>query len=355
MAKELWKGNEAIAQAAIRAGCDCFFGYPITPQNGTPDYLPPNAPNGARFFAQCAPGVPPTTMVSGPPPPGRGPRPPPSPPGVGLRRGGIGSRAGAGLPAVIVNVMRGGPGLGSIQPSQADYYQATRGGGNGDYRTIVLAPCNIQEAVDLTQEAFDLADCYRNPVVVLADGMIGQMMEPIEWHDIPKRELPPKDWAASGRNGRAHNNFVTSLFIEAQACEEHDLAIQAKYDLIEEREIRWEEKNTQDCQVLLVAYGTPSRIAMSAIEQLAERGVKAGLFRPITLWPFPYAALKKAASQASVQAVLTVEMSLGQMVDDVRLAVEGEKPVYFEGRAGGSIPTLTQIVDAAERALKGGK
>ena len=207
----------------------------------------------------------------------------------------------------------------------------------------------------MTQEAFDLADCYRNPVVVLADGMIGQMMEPIEWHDIPKRELPPKDWAASGRNGRAHNNFVTSLFIEAQACEEHDLAIQAKYDLIEEREIRWEEKNTQDCQVLLVAYGTPSRIAMSAIEQLAERGVKAGLFRPITLWPFPYAALKKAASQASVQAVLTVEMSLGQMVDDVRLAVEGEKPVYFEGRAGGSIPTLTQIVDAAERALKGGK
>ena len=355
MAKELWKGNEAIAQAAIRAGCDCFFGYPITPQNEIPEYMSLHMPKLGRVFVQSESEVAAINMVYGAASSGKRAMTSSSSPGVSLKQEGISYLAGAELPAVIVNVMRGGPGLGSIQPSQADYYQATRGGGNGDYRTIVLAPCNIQEAVDLTQEAFDLADCYRNPVVVLADGMIGQMMEPIEWHDIPKRELPPKDWAASGRNGRAHNTFVTSLFIEAQACEEHDLAIQAKYDLIEEREIRWEEKNTQDCQVLLVAYGTPSRIAMSAIEQLAERGVKAGLFRPITLWPFPYAALKKAASQASVQAVLTVEMSLGQMVDDVRLAVEGEKPVYFEGRAGGSIPTLTQIVDAAERALKGGK
>lgn len=355
MAKELWKGNEAIAQAAIRAGCDCFFGYPITPQNEIPEYMSLHMPKLGRVFVQSESEVAAINMVYGAASSGKRAMTSSSSPGVSLKQEGISYLAGAELPAVIVNVMRGGPGLGSIQPSQADYYQATRGGGNGDYRTIVLAPCNIQEAVDLTQEAFDLADCYRNPVVVLADGMIGQMMEPIEWHDIPKRELPPKDWAASGRNGRAHNNFVTSLFIEAQACEEHDLAIQAKYDLIEEREIRWEEKNTKDCQVLLVAYGTPSRIAMSAIEQLAERGIKAGLFRPITLWPFPYAALKKAASQASVQAVLTVEMSLGQMVDDVRLAVEGEKPVYFEGRAGGSIPTLTQIVDAAERALKGGK
>ena len=355
MAKELWKGNEAIAQAAIRAGCDCFFGYPITPQNEIPEYMSLHMPKLGRVFVQSESEVAAINMVYGAASSGKRAMTSSSSPGVSLKQEGISYLAGAELPAVIVNVMRGGPGLGSIQPSQADYYQATRGGGNGDYRTIVLAPCNIQEAVDLTQEAFDLADCYRNPVVVLADGMIGQMMEPIEWHDIPKRELPSKDWAASGRNGRANNNFVTSLFIEAQACEEHDLAIQAKYDLIEEREIRWEEKNTQDCQVLLVAYGTPSRIAMSAIEQLAERGVKAGLFRPITLWPFPYAALKKAASQASVQAVLTVEMSLGQMVDDVRLAVEGEKPVYFEGRAGGSIPTLTQIVDAAERALKGGK
>lgn len=355
MAKELWKGNEAIAQAAIRAGCDCFFGYPITPQNEIPEYMSLHMPKLGRVFVQSESEVAAINMVYGAAASGKRAMTSSSSPGVSLKQEGISYLAGAELPAVVINVMRGGPGLGSIQPSQADYYQATRGGGNGDYRTIVLAPCNIQEAVDLTQEAFDLADCYRNPVVVLADGMIGQMMEPIEWHDIPKRELPPKDWAAGGRRGRAHNNFLTSLFIEAQACEEHDLAIQAKYDLIEERELRWEERNTQDCQVLLVAYGTPSRIAMSAIEHLAQRGIRAGLFRPITLWPFPYAALKKAACQPSVQAVLAVEMSLGQMVDDVRLAVEGEKPVYFEGRTGGSIPTLTQIVDGAERALKGGK
>ena len=227
MAKELRKGNEAIAQAAIRAGCDCFFGYPITPQNEIPEYMSLHMPKLGRVFVQSESEVAAINMVYGAASSGKRAMTSSSSPGVSLKQEGISYLAGAELPAVIVNVMRGGPGLGSIQPSQADYYQATRGGGNGDYRTIVLAPCNIQEAVDLTQEAFDLADCYRNPVVVLADGMIGQMMEPIEWHDIPKRELPPKDWAASGRNGRAHNNFVTSLFIEAQACEEHDLATQA--------------------------------------------------------------------------------------------------------------------------------
>lgn len=211
MAKELWKGNEAIAQAAIRAGCDCFFGYPITPQNEIPEYMSLHMPKLGRVFVQSESEVAAINMVYGAASSGKRAMTSSSSPGVSLKQEGISYLAGAELPAVIVNVMRGGPGLGSIQPSQADYYQATRGGGNGDYRTIVLAPCNIQEAVDLTQEAFDLADCYRNPVVVLADGMIGQMMEPIEWHDIPKRELPPKDWAASGRNGRAHNNFVTSL------------------------------------------------------------------------------------------------------------------------------------------------
>ena len=251
--------------------------------------------------------------------------------------------------------MRGGPGLGTIQPSQADYFQATRGGGNGDYRTIVLAPCNIQEAVDLTQEAFDLADYYRNPVVLLADGMIGQMMEPIRWQPVPKRELPEKVWAAGGRRGRAHNNFITTLRMDAQDCEDYNLAIQAKYNTIQEQEIRWEEQNTEDCEILLVAYGTPARIAMTAVEQLRAQGIAAGLFRPITLWPFPAEPLGRLAAREGVRAVLSVEMSLGQLVEDVRLAVEGRKPVHLLGRAGGQTPTVAQIIAAAREALKGGK
>ena len=354
MKKELWKGNEAIAEAAIRAGCDCFFGYPITPQNEIPEYMALHMPQKGRVFVQSESEVAAINMVYGAASAGKRAMTSSSSPGVSLKQEGISYLAGAELPAVIVNVMRGGPGLGSIQPSQADYYQATRGGGNGDYRTIVLAPSNIQEAVDLTQEAFDLADLYRNPVVVLADGMIGQMMEPIVWKERPKRELPSKDWAASGRRGREHNNFLTSLLIDAADCEAHNLRLEQKYKTIEEKEVRWEERETEDCEVLLVSYGTPSRISMSAVEQLRAKGVKAGLFRPITLWPFPYKALSKAAGRESVKAVLTVEMCLGQMVDDVRLAVNGAKPVSFTGRSGGSIPTIHQIIQAAEQALKGG-
>jgi len=352
--KELWKGNEAIAEAAIRAGCDCFFGYPITPQNEIPEYLSLHMPRHGRVFVQSESEVAAINMVYGAAASGKRAMTSSSSPGVSLKQEGISYLVGTELPAVIVNVMRGGPGLGSIQPSQADYYQATRGGGNGDYRTIVLAPCNIQEAVDLTQEAFDLADLYRNPVVVLADGMIGQMMEPIVWKERPKRELPPKDWAASGRGGRSHNNFLTSLHIDAVDCEAHNLRLEQKYKAMEAQEVRWEARESEDCEVLLVAYGTPSRISMSAVEQLRAKGIRAGLFRPITLWPFPYEALGQIARQESVKAVLTVEMCLGQMVDDVRLAVDGAKPVSFTGRSGGSIPTITQIVQAAEEALKGG-
>ena len=355
MKKELWKGNEAIAEAAIRAGCDCFFGYPITPQNEIPEYLALHMPKHGKVFVQSESEVAAINMVYGAAASGKRAMTSSSSPGISLKQEGISYLAGTELPAVIVNVMRGGPGLGSIQPAQSDYYQATRGGGNGDYRTIVLAPCNIQEAVDLTQEAFDLADLYRNPVVVLADGMIGQMMEPIVWKDRPKKELPPKDWAASGRDGRDHNNFLTSLYIDALDCEEHNLRLEKKYQIMEAREVRWEEKETEDCEVLLVAYGTPSRISMSAVEQLRAKGIKAGLFRPITLWPFPYEALNRAACRDSVKAVVTAEMCLGQMVDDVRLAVNGAKPVSFAGRPGGSVLTITQIVEAAEQALKGGE
>ena len=355
MKKELWKGNEAIAQAAIRAGCDCFFGYPITPQNEIPEYMSLHLPEAGGVFVQSESEIAAINMVYGAAASGKRAMTSSSSPGVSLKQEGISFLACAELPAVIVNVMRGGPGLGTIQPSQADYFQATRGGGNGDYRTIVLAPCNIQEAVDLTQEAFDLADCYRNPVVVLADGMIGQMMEPIQWHPVPKRELPEKTWAAGGRRGRVHNNFITSLLMDAQDCENHNLAIQAKYDRIQAQEIRWQEKHTEDCEILLVAYGTPARIAMTAVEQLRAQGIAAGLFRPITLWPFPNVPLAHLANQERVKSILTVEMSLGQMVEDVRLAVEGKKPVHFLGRSGGQTPTVAEIVAAARETLKGGK
>ena len=355
MKKELWKGNEAIAQAAIRAGCDCFFGYPITPQNEIPEYMSLHLPEAGGVFVQSESEVAAINMVYGAAASGKRAMTSSSSPGVSLKQEGISFLAGAELPAVIVNVMRGGPGLGTIQPSQADYFQATRGGGNGDYRTIVLAPCNIQEAVDLTQEAFDLADYYRNPVVLLADGMIGQMMEQIRWQPVPKRELTEKIWAAGGRKGRAHNNFITTLRMDAQDCEDYNLAIQAKYNTIQEQEIRWEEQNTEDCEILLVAYGTPARIAMTAVEQLRAQGIAAGLFRPITLWPFPAEPLGRLAAREGVRAVLSVEMSLGQLVEDVRLAVEGRKPVHRLGRSGGQTPTVAQIIAAAREALKGGK
>jgi len=247
--------------------------------------------------------------------------------------------------------MRGGPGLGSIQPAQSDYFQATRGGGNGDYRTITLAPNTIQEAVDLTQEAFDLADKYRNPVMVLADGMIGQMMEPIEWKEYKPMELPPKDWATTGTKGKREHNIVNSLFIDAAGCEIHNYNLEKKWKAMEEAERRWEEVDLDDAEVLIVAYGTPARISLSAAEILKAQGIKAGLFRPITLWPFPMMELREAIMRPNIKAVLTVEMSLGQMVEDVRYAALDQKPVSFFGKPGGVIPTQYEIAAAAKAAL----
>lgn len=353
MNKELWKGNEAIAEAAIRAGCNCFFGYPITPQNEIPEYMSMRMPQVGGVFVQSESEVSAINMVYGAAGSGVRTMTSSSSPGISLKQEGISYMAGAELPAVIVNVMRGGPGLGSIQPSQSDYYQATRGGGNGDYRTIVLAPCNIQEAVDLTREAFDLADYYRNPVMLLADGMIGQMMEPIVWRDIPARKIPPKDWAASGRKGRSTNRFITSLLIDAQVCEDHNLHLAEKYATMEKNEVRWEENGVEEGRILIVAYGTPSRIAMSAIEELERQHyIKAGLLRPITLWPFPQTRIRELSKRENIKAILVVEMSLGQMVDDVRLAVDGQKPVKFLGRTGGAIPTVAEIVSATKQTLR---
>lgn len=351
MKREIWKGSEAIAEAAIRAGCRGFFGYPITPQNEIPEYMSLRMPQVGGVFVQAESEVAAINMVYGAAGSGVRAMTSSSSPGVSLKQEGISYAAGAQLPAVIVNVMRGGPGLGSIQPSQADYFQATRGGGNGDYRTPVLAPANLQEAVDLVQEAFDIADQYRTPVVVLADGLIGQMMEPIVWKEHKQRSLPPKDWASSGRGDRDHNNFINSLLIDAPSCEKHNEELLKIYAEIEKNEVRWEEIMLEDAELVFTAYGTPARIAITVAENLRKKGIKAGVFRPITLWPFPYARLREIAEQASVKVFLDVEMSAGQMVEDVKLAVGDRKPIDFYGRLGGMIPTVSEIEAKAEAVM----
>ena len=353
MAKELWKGNEAIAEAAIRAGCDCFFGYPITPQSEVPEYMSVHLPKAGGVFVQSESEVAAINMVYGAAGAGMRAMTSSSSPGISLKQEGITYLAAAELPCVIVNVMRGGPGLGTIQPGQGDYFQATRGGGNGDYRTVVLAPSNVQETVDFVQEAFDIADQYRSPVVVLADGLIGQMMEPIEWRAVPKRQLPPKDWAASGKKGRDHTNVINSLFLNPEECDALNQRLTLKYAEIERNEVRWDTASCEDAEVLITAYGTPARIALTALDALREEGIRAGLFRPVTLWPFPEKALRDLASESHVKVILDVEMSsTGQMLDDVRLAVEGKKPIRYLGRAGGLIPTVEEMIESAKTALK---
>lgn len=353
MEKELWKGNEAIAEAAIRAGCDCYFGYPITPQSEVPEYMSAHMPEHGRVFVQAESELASINMVYGAAGAGMRAMTSSSSPGISLMQEGISYIAAAELPCVIVNCMRGGPGLGTIQPGQGDYYQATRGGGNGDYRTVVLAPSNIQEIVDFMQESFDIADQYRIPVMVLADGLIGQMMEPIEWHPVPKRKLPPKDWATTGRHGRDHHNVVNSLYMDPVSCDNMNRHLAEKYELITKNEVRWEEKDCEDAEIVITAYGTPARIALSAIETLRKQGIKAGLFRPITVWPFPEKALGALAGESRVKAFLDVEMSSsGQLIDDIRLGTQDRKPIAYLGHAGGVMPTVEEIVESAKKALK---
>lgn len=352
MKREIWKGSEAIAEAAIRAGCRGFFGYPITPQNEIPEYMSLKMPQAGGVFVQAESELAAINMVYGAAASGIRAMTSSSSPGVSLKQEGISYMVGAELPGVIVNVMRGGPGLGSIQPSQGDYYQATRGGGNGDYRTVVLAPANLQEAVDLMQEAFDIADQYRNPVMVLADGLIGQMMEPVVWHKRQSRTLPEKTWIAGGRGSRDHNNFITSLLIDAADCEAHNIHLAAKFAEMEKKECRWEELMLEDAELVFVAYGTPARIAQTAAENLRAKGIKAGVMRPITVWPFPAQRLRQLAEREITKAFLDVEMSGGQMLDDVLLATGEKKPVRFYGRMGGVIPTVAEVEHAAEAAWK---
>lgn len=353
MAKVLMKGNEAIGAAAIKAGCHYFFGYPITPQNEIPEYMSRELPKIGGTFVQAESEVAAINMVYGAAGAGARVMTSSSSPGIALKQEGISYIAGAELPCVVVNVVRGGPGLGGIQPAQSDYFQATRGGGNGDYRMPVYAPASIQETCDLLIEAFDVADMYRTPVMVVADGMIGQMMEPIEFKAPEAKELPAKDWATDGTKGQRKPNIVNSLFIDPQDLEDHCIKLEKKYALMEEKECKVEEYKLEGAEVVIAAYGTTSRIVKNAIERLEEEGIKVGLIRPITLWPFPFKSFDKI--EETTKAVLTVEMSTGQMIDDVKIALNGRKPVHFYGRTGGMIPTPDAIVDEVKKIVRGEK
>ncbi|HEY8361694.1 MAG TPA: 3-methyl-2-oxobutanoate dehydrogenase subunit VorB [Tissierellaceae bacterium] len=351
MAKVLMKGNEAIGAAAIEAGCRYFFGYPITPQSELPEYMARELPKVGGVYLQAESEVAAINMVYGAAGAGARVMTSSSSPGISLKQEGISYLAGAELPCLIVNIMRGGPGLGSIQPSQTDYFQATRGGGNGDYRLVVYAPSNIQEMVDLIIEGFDVADQYRNPVMILGDGMLGQMMEPVEFRPPKKRELPPKDWATTGTGGKRKPNIINSLYIAAEDLEVHNKKLQEKYKKIRENEVKVESYNIEDADVVISAFGTVARIAKTAIAKLEKEGYKVGMIRPITLWPYPYDEFKKI--NPNCKGILTVEMNSGQMVDDVKIAVEGRFPVYFYGRTGGMVPTPEAIIEKVKEICGG--
>jgi 2-oxoglutarate/2-oxoacid ferredoxin oxidoreductase subunit alpha len=347
--KVLMKGNEALSEAAIRAGATLYFGYPITPQNEVGEYMSrrlPTIPGGAYIQAETE--VASINMVYGAVSTGRRALTSSSSPGISLMMEGISYLAGAELPAVVVSIMRGGPGLGNINPEQADYFQATKGGGHGSYRMIVLAPASVQEMTDLTVLAFDLADKYRNPVMVAADGNLGQMMEPVELKDSYPNPYDHSGWALTGAKDRK-GHTITSIYLDADEMEEYIHKLYRKYDEIERVETRFEEYETADAEVVIVAYGIVSRVVRSAVELLRQQGIKAGMVRPITLWPYPKAVLRRLADQAKF--FLACEMSMGQMVEDVQLSVEGRRPVYFYGRSGGNVPTPAEVVDAVKQRM----
>lgn len=349
----LMKGNEALGEAAVRAGCRLYFAYPITPQSELPEYLARRLPEVGGVFLQAESEIAAINMVYGAAGAGARVMTSSSSPGISLKQEGLSYIAAAELPCVIVNMSRGGPGLGSIQPSQSDYFQATKGGGHGDYRLLVLAPASVQEIVDLTLLAFDLADKYRNPVMIMGDGLLGQMMEPVSLPTEPRREFPPKPWATTGRTRERAKNVIKSLELVPERLEVHNRRLQEKYALIAQQECRFQEYLTEDAEVLVVAYGTAARICRSAVEAARAQGIKAGLFRPISLWPFPSEALAERCGVA--KCFLTVEMNWGQMVEDIRLAVNGRLPVYFYGRCGGMVPTPEEVLEQIEKAFRGWK
>jgi 2-oxoglutarate/2-oxoacid ferredoxin oxidoreductase subunit alpha len=351
--KVLMKGNEAVAEAAIRAGCRHYFAYPITPQSELIEYMAKMMPKVNGTFIQSESEIAAINMVYGASGCGKRAMTSSSSPGISLKMEGISYLAGANLPAVIVNVQRGGPGLGDIQPAQGDYFQATKGGGHGDYRLIVVAPSTVQEFADMADLAFDLADKYRNPVMILSDGLLGQMMEPVDFkpHKTEKEleEMDKKhfDWCMHPNQDEPnhHHHEINSLEIDPVVLEQHVIKLGKKYDEITKNEIRFEEYNiSNDNEYVIVAFGTAARIAKSAVDSLKESGLSVGLLRPISLWPYPYEAVKKVVTD-KVKKVLVCELNLGQMIEDVKLAVNGEKPVEFLGKVGGMLFTPAEIMN----------
>lgn len=349
METKLMKGNEALAEAAIQAGCDAYFGYPITPQSEVLEYLSKEMPKRGGVVLQAESEVASINMIYGAAGAGFRSMTSSSSPGISLMQEGISYIAGAELPCLIVNVNRAGPGLGTIQPGQGDYFQSTKGGGHGDYRLIVLAPSSVQEMADFVFLGFDLADKYRNPVLILSDGAIGQMMEKVTFGKFKPTKVD-KPWATVGKPASRQRNYITSLHIKPEMLEKHNEKLIAKYEDIRKNEVRFEEINTDDAEYLLVAYGLCARICHKAVNIAREKGIKVGLLRPITLFPYPTEMLNKLADQ--MKLMLTVELNSGQMVEDVRLSVSGKVPVEFYGRFGGMLPNPDEIVDKLENLIK---
>lgn len=350
--KVLMKGNEAIAESAIRSGCRHYFGYPITPQTEVAAYMAKRMPKIGGVFLQAESEISAINMVYGVSATGKRVMTSSSSPGISLKQEGISYLAGSDLPAVIVNVQRGGPGLGGIQPSQSDYFQATKGGGHGDYHLIVLTPSSVQEMADLTALAFDLADKYRMPAMLLADGTMGQMMEPVvlpEGHGATVE----KPWALTGTEMKRPHNVVNSLYLSPEILERTNVERYERYEEVKKNETRWEEYLMEDAEYAIVAFGIAARVAKNAIKVLREKGIKAGLIRPIIVWPFPTEPIREASFR--VKGFLSVELSMGQMIEDVKLASECRKPVELCYRAGGMIPDVERIVKSVEKMAEGGR
>lgn len=350
--KVLMKGNEAIAEAAIIAGCRHYFGYPITPQTEVAAYMAKKMPKIGGCFLQAESEVAAINMVYGVSSTGKRVMTSSSSPGISLKSEGLSYLAGADLPALVVNVQRGGPGLGGIQPSQSDYFQATRGGGHGDYHMIVLAPASVQEMAELTVKGFELADTYRMTSMILADGTMGQMMEPVSL-DFDIKPIPEKPWATTGTKMEREHNIVNSLYLSPEKLEETNFERYEKYKYIEENEAMYEEYMVDDADIIVTAFGIAARVSKNAVNEARARGIKVGLIRPITLWPFPVTPFKKAAEHA--KQFISVELSMGQMIEDVKLATDCKVPVTLCNRVGGMIPSPEQVLEAIVEADGGVK
>ena len=347
MAKQFLKGNEAVVKGAVLAGCNAYYGYPITPASEIAEAAAKYVPDAGGTFLQAESEIAAINMVYGAAGAGVRVMTASSGPGISLKTEGISYCAGAELPCVIVSIVRGGPGLGNIGPEQSDYNQIVKGGGHGNYKAIVLSPNSVQEMFDFGKLSFELADKYRNPVFIMADGFTGQMMEPVEIGEA-KTEIPEKNWAVKGTK-ETSDNLITSIQLAHDDLEAHNEKLQKKYKIMEEDEVRYEELHLTDAKVVLVAFGIASRVVQSAVEELRNEGIKAGMFRPKTLFPFPEKKLSELAAKKDTDQFLVVEMNNGQMLDDVKLAIQGEKPVHFHNRMGGNVPTIKEI---REKVLK---